>query len=178
MKRVFGITNHFRVPDGTLVAPFLNSNDSESGLPFGLVGGFSIAAGILEPGTQSQIHVLPLVSQVTFVLRGSLKVVMQPAAGGPHYTQELKTHQAVLTEPNTPLQLINGSNQACEVLYIASPAFLFELSAGKVLYDDAVTLGSDWSELERPGWRQARRFPTPADRASSEQRLRTRSAST
>ena len=45
MNQVFKIASPFQVPDGTLVSPFLNAKDSESGLPFNLLDGFSLAAG-------------------------------------------------------------------------------------------------------------------------------------
>lgn len=77
MNRVFSIDKSFRVPDGTLVYPFLNPKDSTSGLPWNLIDGFSIAAGDIEPGGQSKIQILPLADQVTFVLRGALELVLK-----------------------------------------------------------------------------------------------------
>ena len=50
MKKLFEIRDFFRVPDGTLVAPFLNSKDDNSDLPFDLLNGFSISAGEIEAG--------------------------------------------------------------------------------------------------------------------------------
>lgn len=72
MKQVFRIKEGFIVPDGTKIYPFLNAKDSMSSLPFDLLDGFSIAAGEIFPGTQSKIHIHPLITQVTFVLKGKL----------------------------------------------------------------------------------------------------------
>ena len=72
MERIFKIDHSFRGPDGTIIAPFLNSKDSESRLPFNLLDGFSLTAGIIEPESESKIHSLPLVTQVTFCLSGIL----------------------------------------------------------------------------------------------------------
>jgi len=77
MKRVFKIPKPFRVLDGTLVSPFLNPKDSESGLPFDLLDGFSLSAGTTEPGACSKIHFMPDEAQVTFVRSGDLTVKMK-----------------------------------------------------------------------------------------------------
>jgi hypothetical protein len=58
MKRIFEIEEPFSVPDGTLVSPFLNAKDTKSGLPFDLLDGVSVAAGIIEPQTRSKIHIM------------------------------------------------------------------------------------------------------------------------
>jgi len=49
MNRIFAIDRGFKVPDGTIVFPFLNSKDSEIDLPWDLVEGFSISAGEIAP---------------------------------------------------------------------------------------------------------------------------------
>ena len=47
MNRLFKCldADFFRVPDGTLVNPFLNPKDNMSGLPWDILDGLSIAAG-------------------------------------------------------------------------------------------------------------------------------------
>jgi len=64
MHRVFSITTPFRVPDGTWVSPFLNAKDSQSDLPFDLLDGFSIAAGVIDPNSCSKIHMMPFVTRL------------------------------------------------------------------------------------------------------------------
>ena len=148
MNRVFDIPPPFRVPDGTWVSPFLNSKDNKSGLPFDLLDCFSIAAGRVDPGTHSEIHVMPLVTQVTFVRSGSLRVKMQGKTDDGAYELNLEANRAVLTEPGVAFQLLNAGQQPCEVLYIVGPAYVFEMSAdGQVRYDDATVLGSDWTAI-------------------------------
>jgi len=123
LKRVFTIPKPFRVPDGTLVSPFLNPKDNLSNLPFNLFDGFSIAYGLIKPRTSSKIHILPHVLQVTYVLQGKLKVSMKGPRDSKPYSLTAKKNQAVLTDKSTFLQLINEGIQPCEVLYITSPAF-------------------------------------------------------
>jgi hypothetical protein len=154
VNRLFVIENFSRVPDGTLVAPFLNARDSHSGLPAEVPDNFSIAAGIIEPGVSSKIHVMPLVTQVTFVLQGSLEIHMKDAATDTPYSQYVSAHQAVLTRPGTFFQLINHAPDIpCQVLYMVSPAYIFLLAAdGALLYDDAVVLDEDWQDLAVCAW--------------------------
>jgi mannose-6-phosphate isomerase-like protein (cupin superfamily) len=152
MNRVFRITRAYRVPDGTLVAPFLNPRDTKSDLPWDLFDGFSIAAGEIEPHSTSKIHVMPFVTQVTFVLEGQLKVVMKDAAEGP-YEIQVDSHEAVLTRAGTFFQLVNRHDRSCKVLYIVSPPYLSEHGEdGTVIYEDAVVLDYSWEQLSTLNW--------------------------
>lgn len=198
MNRIFSISTPFRVPDGTWVSPFLNAKDSESDLPFDLLDGFSLSAGMIEPNSSSKIHIMPFVTQVTFVRSGRLSVKMKgPDDAAPYELtlekqkqaepeqeepeQEKKTQeqnklerpeQAVLTEPGTYLQLINKGEQPCTVLYIVSPPYTFEkLADGHTLYDDSLVIEEDWHELEQAGWKPSRLLPTQAERNATLQRL-------
>lgn len=142
----FTIPPPFQVPDGTWVSPFLNAKDSQSDLPFDLLDGFSIAAGRIDPGTCSQIHVMPLVSQVTFVRSGKLRVMMQGASDEQPFAIDLNAGEAALTEQGVAFQLISNGAEPCEVLYIVSPAYVFDMSPdGEVRYDDSVMVGEHWS---------------------------------
>ncbi len=171
MRRVFETTQPFRVPDGTLVAALLNSKDRRCGLPFGLLDDFSIAAGTIGPRSKSKIHLLPFVTQVTFVRRGKLQVCMKAARDAAPYRLRVGPDQAVLTECGTLLQLANDGARPCEVLYIASPAYLFEVANDRVVYDDAVALAEDWPRLAAAGWHPARRLPTIGERRRAARRL-------
>ena len=172
MNRVFSITTPFRVPDGTWVSPFLNAKDSQSDLPFDLLDGFGIAAGMIDPNSRSKIHVMPFVTQVTFVRSGSLAVRMKGPDDAEPYSLRLAAAQAVLTEPGVFFQLINESSEPCEVLYIVSPAYVFEMSVeGAVLYDNAVVLDEGWEDLAATGWRTARSMATAEQRADAMRRL-------
>ena len=162
-NRVFSIQDGIRVPDGTLVYPFLNPKDRTSGLPWDLMDGFSIAAGDIAPGQSSKIHLMPVTSQVTFVLEGELDVRMKEPDGAAPYSVKLTRHQAVLTKPFVFLQLVNRSDRTCRVLYLVSPPYLFSTdSAGSVEYDDSLTFDEDWAELERANWRPEGLPPDPA----------------
>jgi mannose-6-phosphate isomerase-like protein (cupin superfamily) len=171
MNRTFSISPPFRVPDGTWVSPFLNAKDSESDLAFDLLDGFSLAAGMIEPHSSSSIHIMPFVTQVTFVRSGRLTVTMKGPQNTKPYQLNLEPEQAVLTEPETYFQLINEGQEPCKVLYIVSPAYTFELFDGHVIYDDSVVIDEDWHELEQAGWKPSRLLPTQAERNATLQRL-------
>ena len=162
VNRLFTIENFARVPDGTLVAPFLNAKDSNSSLPTDLLDDFSIAAGIIEARVSSKIHVMPAVTQVTFVLHGSLEIRMKDPSSNAPYSQFIVPHQAVLTRPGSFFQLINHSTDTpCQVLYIVSPAYVFLLAPdGSLVYDDAVVLDEDWQDLAAASW-QPSALPSP-----------------
>lgn len=165
MNKVFSIAAPFQAPDGTWVSPFLNAKDSQSDLPFDLLDGFSIAAGMIDPVSCSKIHVMPFVTQVTFVRSGNLAVIMKrPSDAGVH-TLRLAAGQSVLTEPGEFFQLINEDRERCEVLYIVSPAYVFDMDLdGSVLYDDSLVLEEDWAHLAMAEWRAAKAMPTREQR--------------
>jgi hypothetical protein len=144
------------VPDATRVFPLLNCLDSTSGLPGNLLEDISLAVGEIEAGRQSNIHIMPLVTQVTLVLQGKLEVWMKDADQLEPYSLRLGAEQAILTRPGTFLQFRNHSGLPCRVLYIVSPAYLFVMEKGKVVYDDSLILEEGWEELEKIGWKPAK----------------------
>lgn len=152
MRKIFSMGKGVRVPDATKVFPLLNCRDSTSGLAWNLLEDFSLAAGEIEPHRYSKIHVMPLVTQVTFVLQGELEVWMKDADQIAPYSLRLKAEQAILTRPGTFLQFRNHTPAPCRVLYIVSPAYVFLLEEGRVVYDDSVVLEEDWEELKRVNW--------------------------
>ena len=119
--------NGFKVPDGTYVFPFLNSNDALSRLPQGLLDSFSLAIGEIEAGVSSSIHVHPVVTQVTMVLEGRLEVRLKDDTAKAPYTVHLAQHQAALVRPRGFLQLINASRFPCRTLYIVGPSYVFDV---------------------------------------------------
>ena len=154
MKQIFKIEKSIMVPDGTVVYPFLNPKDCTSNLPWDLIDDFSITLGKIEAGIKSKIHVLPLVTQVTFILRGNIEGRMKDLTQREPFTLSLYPDQAVITRPGTFLQFINETNEICYVLYIVSPAYLFECDAcGNIIYDDSIVLEEDWAELRKLGWK-------------------------
>jgi mannose-6-phosphate isomerase-like protein (cupin superfamily) len=154
MKKIFKIGQMFEIPDGTKVSPFLNPLDSnEKDLPPEILPGMSIAAGEIPPKVQSKIHVHPLVSQVTWVIEGQLKVWMKGLKESAPYALDLQAQQAVFAEPQTFFQLVNPSHSApVRVLYLVSPAYVFEMKGREVIYDDAIILAQDWEELAKEKW--------------------------
>lgn len=153
MFRVFEATTGFKVPDTTIVFPFLNPNDVKSGLPPELLDSFSLAIGEIEPTSRSKIHVHPLVTQVTMVLDGRLEVRLRDHSAPKPYTVRLAQHQAALVRPGTFLQLINPSVFPCRTLYVVGPAYVFDADEhGTVRYEDAVTLDESWEALAEDDW--------------------------
>lgn len=169
MNRVFECLEEsfFTVPDGTLVNPFLNPKDIMSGLPWDLLDGLSVAAGQIDAGVVSEIHVHPFISVVTVLLSGELTIWMKaPDKTEKPYSLHLKfpassgkpgfTSAAVLATPGTFFQLDNseGSGPA-QVLYLTTPSYIFEpgeSTQGPPIYDDAITLGRDWERLAAKNW--------------------------
>ena len=153
MQRLFSAQKGIRVPDGTIVYPFLNCQGDTTNLPPDLLGDFSLAIGEIAPQQQSKIHVMPLVTQLTFVMLGQLEVWMKDPDHPKPYSLHVQMEQAVLTRAGTFLQLRNSSQAPCRVLYFVSPAYLLLTDgAGRVVYDDSIILEEDWEELERVNW--------------------------
>jgi len=153
LKRIFSVGKGVRVPDGTRIFSLLNCRDSTAGLPGNLLEDFSLAVGVIEPNHRSKIHVMPLVTQVTFVLRGELEAWMKDAEQPSPYSLRLEAEQAILTRPGTFLQFRNHAPAPCRVLYVVSPAYVFLKEAERVIYDDSVVLEEDWEELKKNHWR-------------------------
>jgi len=151
VHRVFAPQQYARVPDGTLVCPFLNPGDGTSGLTHELADGhLGMAAGRLEPGTASRVHVLPLVTQITWVIRGRLRVLMADLRDTVPYELEVGAGEAACTQPGELLQLVNGSaRDAVDVLYVTSPGYLYQTDErDNVVYDDAHVVGASWDEID------------------------------
>ena len=153
MKSVFSVGQGFRVPDGTVVYPCLDPTVLLSHSEGNRADAVSIAVGNIAPSTSSKIHVHPVVTQAIWVLSGRLQVVMKDPGPEDPYALDVVPEQAVVTRPGTFLQLINPGSVNCRVLYIVSPAYLFELDAeGKVAYDDAIVLEETWGDLRKGNW--------------------------
>ncbi len=153
MKQIFSMGEGFPVPDGTIVCPAIDVS------PVSRAAGqwtdaMSIAGGEILPGVTSKIHVHPVVTQVTWVLAGRLTIRMKDARSSEAYELPLQPNQSVWTEPGTFFQLINPHREPCRVLYIVTPAFVFEMNAsGEVIYNDAVILDADWLALAKQQWK-------------------------
>ncbi len=156
MRKIFSEGKGLQVPDGTKVFPLLNCRDSTSGLPGNLLNDFSLALGEIEPHHHSKVHIMPLVTQVTFVLGGHLEVWMKDPDGTRPYSLQIIAEQAVLTRPGTFLQFRNHTHDPCRVLYIVSPAYIFLTEEGRLIYDDSVVLDENWEELDKIDWKPAK----------------------
>ena len=153
MRHIFKLGEAIDVPDGTVV------HSSVAPSQFGLDGlsmmdQVSVAQGNLSPGICSNIHVHPIVQQVTWVLSGTLTVKMKDAENEHPYELEVVQQQAVVTHAGTQFQLMTQSERHCQARYIVAPAFVFESDAsGDVIYNDALVLIEDWDQLAAVGWK-------------------------
>jgi mannose-6-phosphate isomerase-like protein (cupin superfamily) len=149
MNRIFQPRNYIKVPDETLVSPFLTTTDTtQNDLPLGALAEMSIASGRIDRKTHSWVHVHPVVTQVTYLISGMLRVRMQDEGHRKPYTLALNPGQAVVVEPGTLFQLRNDSDEVAEVLYIVSPSYIYEKEGEELRYDDAVLVARTWEELE------------------------------
>lgn len=123
-----------------------------SDLPFDLINGFSIAMGRVNKKSKSKIHVHPHVVQVTFVLSGKIVLRMKGTNDSEPYEILLGPGEAGLCHAGEYFQLDNGYDDDCNVLYIVSPDYLFEIEGDRVIYDDAIVLDFGWEQLQKTNW--------------------------
>ena len=147
MPKLYRAADHVRVPDGTLVSAFLNPLDQVSGSAATATGAaVSLAEGILHSGVRSEIHVLPLVTQIVYVLDGLARLTLLEATDAAPATFEVQSGDAVIVEAGTLLQLENAAEEQAQLLYICTPAYLYAPEGPDGGYDDAITLGQGWPE--------------------------------
>ena len=128
-------------PDGTEVDAFLNPADDAGVRPLPTIpDSLGLAAGRIRAGVTSAIHVHPVVTQVTYVVSGSLTVRMRDTDDAEPHELEVEAGAAFVTEPGTPLQLSNDTDEDVHVLYVTSPAYLSVRDEGRPIYDDAILL--------------------------------------
>ncbi len=145
LNRVFRPGAFVAAPDGTEVDPFLNpADDARARPPPPIPGGLGLAAGRIRAGVTSAIHAHPVVTQVTYVVSGKLTVRMRGPDDAEPNELVAEAGAAVVTEPGTPVQLANDTDEDIHVLYVTSPAYLSVRKDGRKRYDDAVLL-EDWS---------------------------------
>lgn len=100
MNRLFQPEQYYKVPDGTFVSPFLTATDAnQAGLPRDLLGEMSIAAGRIDGGVASAVHLHPVVTQVTYLLSGELTVRMKAPDDSTPYALTLAAGQASICLP-------------------------------------------------------------------------------
>jgi hypothetical protein len=174
MQRIFQGKAMFPVADGTLVGPVLNFYDlNERGLPPEVLPGASIATGEIPAGCASKPHLHPVVTQVTWLLAGALRVRMKDPHVVQPYELTLRSGQAVLTEPMTFLQLVNPHRtRVARLLYLVTPAYIHLPGEGG--YDDAVVLEQTWEALIQSGFPLPRVDPDAirSQRARAQDRVR------
>jgi hypothetical protein len=152
MNHVYRPAGFFPLPDGTRVAPVLNPWDANArGLPPAALPGASVAVGEIPGGGSSKPHLHPIVSQVTWVLHGALRVRMKGVGDAKAYELNVAAGAGVLTEPMTFLQLVNEDpGRVAYVLYIVTPAYIHLPGEGG--YEDAVVFEQTWEQLAANGF--------------------------
>jgi quercetin dioxygenase-like cupin family protein len=152
--RIFEPGDFLGVADGTEVSAFLNPSDNTAAVPpLPADADVSMAAGRINPGVTSLIHFHPVVTQITYVVSGTLAVTLKPPSEPDATRLIMASGQAFVAEPETFIQLANPSLETVHVLYIVSPAYVYVADEnGHTIYDDAVCVSSTWEELARSGW--------------------------
>lgn len=169
MKKIFSVGEGFKVPDGTIVHSVLDPRIA-SRCKSEWVDEVSLALGVIPANTTSKIHLHPLVTQATWILSGKLTVKMKDPKVKEPYALDLSQEQSVVTKPGTFFQLINSNSKECRVLYIVSPAFIFECGdKGEVLYNDALVIDENWNELSKNNWKIPQMEDVAAARKKREQ---------
>ena len=153
MNRIFRRGRGNRVPDGTLVYPFLNPMDSTNDLPAGLFDGASMALGEIGPGQSSGIQVHPVVTVIIWVVHGDLRVKMKDPSASAPYRLDLRAEDGAVAAPGTFFQLINPGTDTTRVMYVVSPPYVFLQTPEKLVYDDAIVLDGNWETLASRRWR-------------------------
>lgn len=153
MNRIYKIDKGVVVPDGTMVYEIIGPvQSSGAGLP--IIEEQSLAFGVLDPTEKSSVHVHPIISHLTWVISGKLTVGMKDKRSSEMYFIDVAPMETVLTEPGTFFQLLNNGDEVCKVLYMVSPAFIFEVdSEGNVVYNDQIVLNFGWEELAKRNWK-------------------------
>jgi len=81
----------------------------------------------------------------------TLRLELPPPTGNPVFTTA-----ATLASPGTFFQLDNSrGTESAQVLYLTSPCYIFEpgeTTDATPVYDDAITVGSDWKRLAEHNW--------------------------
>ena len=78
--------------------------------------------------------------------------MLEPGKEEP-YDSEISNNQAVVTKPVTLLQLRNRTSEACKVLYIVSPSYVYLRDKNsRIVYDDSIIIDYNWSELKDMRW--------------------------
>jgi len=149
MDHIFQVGDYFTAPDGTDVSAFLNATDiTQADLPWGALGDVSIASGRVRAGVHSWVHLHPAVAQVTYMESGGLTVRMKDPDSADFYDNYITSGQAVVARKGTLFQLRNDNDTDASLLYIASPSYVFYVTGGNVVYDDAILVSKTWDELK------------------------------
>src|SRR6187549_2889459 len=97
---------------------------------------------------------------------------MKEAAAPEPYDLQLQADQAIVTRPGTLFQLRNDRDTTAEVLYIASPSFVFEMDDTGVRYNDAWLVARTWEEIATTNHIPALQVTPYEARASREASMR------
>ena len=143
MKQILRPDGYQRVADGTEVGPLLNASKGPA-----LNADISLATGHIAAGVCSAVHFHPVVTQLTYILAGTLKVWMRDPGADAPYCLAPQQGDSVVTEPGTLLQLHNDSKLPVTVLYVVTPGYLQHIhTTGAVDFEDAVIAGPSWDAL-------------------------------
>lgn len=138
-----------------------------------LLDGFRVAAGVIDLNPHARVQVMPFVAQMVFVRSGDSSARTEGPSDTAPRSLRLVAGQALLTEPGEFFQLVNEQATPTEVLYIVSPAYVFDMGPnGELRFDDAVVLTESWEDLAAADERVRVPMPTAEQRSEALRRIR------
>ena len=81
------------------------------------------AVGYLAPGATYGVHFHYALEQLSFVVRGQVRVTMQPPGMPEPVTQVLAAGEAVTNPPGVTLSFANDGPEPAEVLFVCAPPY-------------------------------------------------------
>ena len=154
------------VADGTRVSELVNLLRTPAVGP-----GVAMAIGELGVAQCSAVHVHPKLTQITYVLLGTLTASTRERNQQRPTEITVKQGECMVTPAGVQLQLANHTAGITKVLYVTSPGYLHLVDAnGRVIFSDAIVLGADWEHTDpaAPSAAQIAEFEKLRDKALDE----------
>lgn len=92
-------------------------------LPTDADGYMGAAVGYLAPGASYAVHFHYSIEQLSFVIKGVVKVTMQPPGAAEPTTQVVRAGDAVTNPPGATLSFANDGPEPAELLFVCAPPY-------------------------------------------------------
>lgn len=111
------------------------------------------AVGYLAPGTSYGVHVHLALEQLSFVVRGQVRVTMQPPGAGEPVSTVVRAGDATTNPPGVTLSFANDGPEPAEVLFVCAPPYPADDADTVVLTRHGQTVpAEDTRRRERAAW--------------------------